>query len=767
MRSPVEPSSRLTFGLYQVNLQTGELWKAGFRIKLQSQPFKVLAALIERPGEVVTREELQLLIWGKNTTVDFDHSLGTAINKIREALGDSADNPRFIETLAKRGYRFIAPVTGLADEPAVVSEAKTSGPGGRIPDPAESRAGFGVPIPGGLAEVRASSGADRVSGVAAGLRPIDLKSARLKTFAWAGVGCLVLGAICAAGGWTFARRWTTAPPPRMDQLTHAGRISPGSPNSEDFARFASDGVRIFTAELEKGRSWLDAVSISNGDVERLNIPGEIVSPSISDLSRDGSRLLLRSHASPESEQPVWIVPTTGGSAMRVGGILAHAAIWMPDQESVLFASGNDLSIIRLRDGSVTHEISLPGRAFEMHWSPDGSLLRFTLLDPIGHTSALWELDSRSRQAHPLLEGWNSPAAECCGVWSSDGKQFIFQSTQAGTTDLWRISSGGLGGLLGGVFPAFARPVKVTNGPLSFGSPVVAAHDRRIFFLGLDSHAEVQRFSADRAGFVPETGVLADASREEYSRNGRWVAWTDPQGRLWRARASDGSERLELTPEYLQVFLARWSPDSSKLVLMAREAGKAWQLYLISAEGGTPERLVEEKRNQADPTWAADGRSIAFGRTPDLLGKESATHAIEVLDLATRKIVSLPGSDGLFSPRWSPDGKWIAALTLDQRKVMLFDVAGRSWKLLADTSAADPVWGANSQSIYVHASQAEMQPIVRIDVPTGRMTVIANLATLPSSERTDYFFVGLGPNDLPLIRARTATANLYSLDLGLQ
>jgi DNA-binding winged helix-turn-helix (wHTH) protein len=113
MLSHPEIASRFGFGVYEADLQTGELWKAGRKVKLQSQPFKVLAALLEKAGEVVTREELQIRVWGKNIVVDFDHSLGTAINKIRDALGDTADNPRFVETLAKRGYRFIAPVTVL------------------------------------------------------------------------------------------------------------------------------------------------------------------------------------------------------------------------------------------------------------------------------------------------------------------------------------------------------------------------------------------------------------------------------------------------------------------------------------------------------------------------------------------------------------------------------------------------------------------------------------------------------------------------------
>src|SRR3984885_5431851 len=126
MSAPVS-NSKLTFGLFEVDLESGELWKSGFRVKLQSQPFKVLAALLERPGQVVTREELQLRLWGRDTVVDFDHSLGTAINKIREALGDSADTPRFVETLARRGYRFLAPVKVISERSSNVEAAKAVG----------------------------------------------------------------------------------------------------------------------------------------------------------------------------------------------------------------------------------------------------------------------------------------------------------------------------------------------------------------------------------------------------------------------------------------------------------------------------------------------------------------------------------------------------------------------------------------------------------------------------------------------------------------
>lgn len=115
---PMSPSNRearlLRFGVFEVDLDAGELRKNGARIRLQEQPFQVLAALLQNAGHVVTRDELREKIWPADTFVDFDHSLNTAVNKIRESLGDSASSPRFVETLARRGYRFIAPVDSVA-----------------------------------------------------------------------------------------------------------------------------------------------------------------------------------------------------------------------------------------------------------------------------------------------------------------------------------------------------------------------------------------------------------------------------------------------------------------------------------------------------------------------------------------------------------------------------------------------------------------------------------------------------------------------------
>ncbi|MGH9428728.1 MAG: winged helix-turn-helix domain-containing protein, partial [Terriglobia bacterium] len=107
----------IRFGVFEVDLGTSELRKRGIKVKVSEQPFQILAMLLERPGELLTREEIQQKLWPDGTLVDYDHSINTAINKIREALGDSADNPRFVETLARRGYRFIASLQGIEHSP--------------------------------------------------------------------------------------------------------------------------------------------------------------------------------------------------------------------------------------------------------------------------------------------------------------------------------------------------------------------------------------------------------------------------------------------------------------------------------------------------------------------------------------------------------------------------------------------------------------------------------------------------------------------------
>jgi Tol biopolymer transport system component/DNA-binding winged helix-turn-helix (wHTH) protein len=738
-------NARLSFGLYEIDLQTGELWKAGFRIKLQGQPFKVLTTLLEKPGQVVTREELQARLWGKDTVVDFDHSLGTAINKIREALGDSAENPRFIETLARRGYRFIAPVGVIEPIPSPSAEAPTSGD--QAPSP------LVLPI---VSAGATSIGQTGPSPAAAQHPPNELATDAavrphkiFSTILWTALAFTAL-AVCAAGYYFGYSRSITSPP-HIAQVTHNGHLAPSIDSMEDLAAATTDGVHLYSATIDGGHSILSAISISGGLVEPINIPSEVASPALGDISPDGSRLLLRDHLSPESEQPLWVVPTIGGSALRVGNVLAHDATWMPDGNGILYATGNDLYLTGLSNQQSSHYASLPGRAFWLRWEPNGKLLRFTILDPIAHTLSLWQITPADRTPHRILADFNQPAGECCGVWTADGRSFVFQSSKGGNNDLWKLS-----GL------STSNPVRLTDGPLEFESPIAARTGSRIFFMGADARSELESVTPT-GELIPIKGFLSTAARVEYTRDGKWVAWTDTQGKLWRAR-SDGTEKLQVTPDNLSAFLARWSPDGTRIAVMAREPGKAWQIYITSANGGDFQPIVRERHNAADPSWSPDGQSIVFGGTNDTMGKDTATRTLNIINVATGAHQEVPGSNGLFSPRWSPDGRYIAALSLDQRQVRLYTVATQTWTTLNVPSGADPIWSPDSHYLFIHASLDPAQPIDRVSIPDGHVDEIVRLADSREHDAVDYVFGGLSPDNRPLIRARIFTGNFYSLDL---
>ncbi|MGA8732271.1 MAG: CadC family transcriptional regulator, partial [Terracidiphilus sp.] len=496
---------------------------------------------------------------------------------------------------------------------------------------------------------------------------------------------------------------------------------------------------------------------ANGEVSHFHLPSEIPAPLIGSLSPDGSRLILHSHLQAEPEQPLWIVPTLGGDALRVPNVLAHDATWMPDGRRLLVASGSDLIVIGTDGSDPSKLMTAPGVAFWLRWSPDGKRLRFTLNNPKRQTTELWEVAADGSNLHALLPGWSQPASECCGSWTSDGRDFVFQSAHNGHRDIWAQREPGW-------LPWTPKPRQITNGPLDYEAPVTSPGGGRVHFIGVNQQIELLHALPNSSTFIALDENLSAAALAQYSPDGHWVAWLNASdGSLWRSRA-DGSERIELTTPPLRIFSMKWSPDNRSLALMAAEPGMSWKIYLIDAEGGKPAPLLNEDRNEADPDWSADGQSLVFGRLPDRMDSRQPK-AIYLLDIKTRRVAEIPGSTGLFSPRLSPDGRYIAAIRLDQTALLLFDRKLALWTTLTAHGAGDPTWSHDSRFLYFQDFLEAGKPIYRIAVPAGKAEPIAIMDNLRPIAATDYRLIGLAPGDLPIVSARTSTVNFYSVDLN--
>jgi Tol biopolymer transport system component/DNA-binding winged helix-turn-helix (wHTH) protein len=740
---------RVQFGVFEVDRSSGELRRSGVKVRIQSQPFRLLTILLDQPGEVVSRETLQHQLWGGATTVDFDHSLGIAVNKLREALGDSAENPRFVETLARRGYRFIAPVKSLDGGLLSAGHADS-----------------------GQAHENAS-GAENATGSAA--PPVSRLRGIRSHLPWLAVGLLAAGLAVSI---FLLLRPAAHRPYQISQVTYSGHVLSNEPDVEGFSSSAGDGTRLYFSHIENGNPVLAVALVANGEISHFPLPAEIGAPLIGSLSPDGSKLAVHGHLQALPEQPLWIVPTLGGNAHRVPKVLAHDATWMPGGSSLLIATGGDLVVVG-EDGSDPHKLlSVPGLAFWLRWSPDGRRLRFTLQDPKRQTTELWEVAADGRNPHPLLPGWNHPAAECCGNWTGDGVEYVFQSTRKGHSDLWAMHEQPW-------FLPRPQPRQITNGPLDFEAPSTAPGGHRIYFIGVNSQIELLQAqpqpqngpnrSQNRAPNRPGDFNVLDqnlnlASLVEYSRDGHWVAWLDSaDGYLWRSRV-DGSERIQLTTPPLRIFSIKWSPDNKRLALMAEEPGRPWKIYLIDSDGGKLTPLIaqdrsEEDRNEADPNWSADGNTLVFGRLPDRMDSETSPKAIYLMDIATRKVTEVPGSTGLFSPRLSPDGRYIVAIRLDQSALLLYDRTTELWSTISTHGAGDPIWSHNGRAVYFQDFLQPGKPIFRIAIPDGHVEQIAAVDSQRPVLASDYRLLSLAPGDLPVVSARTSTVNLYTIDLN--
>lgn len=589
---------------------------------------------------------------------------------------------------------------------------------------------------------------------ASSIRVLDVMAKSRSSRWWLGFASIMLIAAALIGWLTTSSPVLFTFPSRLPrvleytQVTQFGAgtiVAPWNP-------IATDGSRLYFSELTADHFTPAQLSIQGGEAVPLVTPFR--NTTLLDIDSSGSELLVASSSGLETEKPLWAVPILAGSPRRLGDLVGHDGTWSPDREKLVFATGPDLYLAR-GDGTQSRKlVGVNGTARWPRWSPDGSVLRFTVDDPHTNSSSLWEIKADGTQLHAFLPGWNVPSGPCCGTWTVDAKYFVFQSTHEMKPEVWVIGEKGRG-----FERASGKPVQLTAGPMNMQSPVPSKDGKKLFFIGTLPRGELARYDSKSRQFVPYLSGMS-AEHLAFSRNGEWLTYiTYPGAYLWRSK-TDGTERIQLTFSPMLAASPTWSPDGKQIAFFGRTPGRPWRIHLVPAEGGGSQELATGERNQADPTWSPDGSVVAYD---DL----DAPFAIHLLELRTGKISKLASSDGLWSPSWSPDGRFIAAKRFGSEELVLFDVAAQRWKPLAQMTVGYLNWSWRSNYVYFDTWLGNDPAIYKVRIGDGHIERLASLDKLHSRTWGSWGpWTGIAPDDSPLILRDISSQGIYAMSWDL-
>jgi Tol biopolymer transport system component/DNA-binding winged helix-turn-helix (wHTH) protein len=707
---PSVTSPIYSFGMFELDPRNSELRKNGVKLKLQDQPYQVLLKLLEHHGELVSRETLRSTLWPADTFVDFETGLNTAVKRLRETLGDSADNPTFIETLPRRGYKFIAPV-GIAFS----QDSITPGPADREEIPR----GKYIPKLGYI------------------------------------VGAVALVLLIFVAVWYRQRQ-----PPTVKNVV---RISNDGRAKVPMNSPVTDGVHLYFIEGEPwtSGSGIAQMSATGGETSWITSALKEVL-AIYSMSPDRSELLVVKGVAVGSDAAgeVWVQPLPAGAPHRVGNIFSTAACWTPDGTHIVYTYGRAV-MIASKDGSEPLELAkVSGVARALRYSPDGRRIRFWVIQPPEWESgAIWEMDASGKNLHPVFPNWKGSPYQCCGNWSPDGDYYYFEAGRGNGQAIWVVPE--RSSLFG---KNTAKPSLLLSGPLRFSAPVPSGDGKRLFVVGEERRVELFRYDLKSGHFDSYLNGLS-AGPVDFSYNGKWIAYVSyPDMTLWRSQL-DGSEKTQLTFPPVRAYEPRWSPDGSKIVFMDVQFNRPWKISLISASGGgRPELLLpgDSDKTESDPTWMPDGKSIVFGKSEEI---DNVHMAIYSLGLNTKKISRVPNSDELFSPRVSRDGRYISAFRKGQRELMLFDTNTNHWSSVAEGEQLGyNEWSHDGKYVYMRETKSGAAEVVRIRTKDHVLEHFFSLKDFP--QVTDIFaaWIGLTPDDAPLLMRDRSLQEIYALDL---
>ena len=509
-------SELVRFGVYEVDPRTGELRRNGIKVKIQEQPFQVLALLLERPGEVISREELKRRLWPADTFVDFDHSLNAAIKRLRDALRDSADNPRFVETLSRRGYRFIAPVTG------------------QLPD---------LPI-----EPHASSN-----------RKIRAR--------WIAAGIVFAGACISIGFHIGNRAAAHAVAPREVRLTA------NSPDIPVYRASISPDGRLLAYTDPRGLFLRD---IDREDSHALSFPEGFRAHTVQWFP-DASHVLVGATAGEKEDPSLWSVSILGGSPRKLVADTESGAV-SPDGSKIAFLRGteklnqSELWVMNA-DGSETQKlVDVTGYLYSVVWSPGGRRLAYLKV-------AYWpgkpeevqveSYDLENRKSTAVFSDYRLQGGL---AWTRDGRLLFNRAEYPsnGQSNIWAVSVDERSGQTTG------EPVRVTSGPDWKPGVEVSGDGKRLLFLRTNVAPTVYVAQVEpktRALKSLDRLTLDESQSWPYE-------WTpDGKSVLFKSNRDGGDFHIfrqapgALSPELLvdgpdSVVLLRLSPDATQIFYLA-------------------------------------------------------------------------------------------------------------------------------------------------------------------------------------------------------
>jgi Tol biopolymer transport system component/DNA-binding winged helix-turn-helix (wHTH) protein len=722
-----QPTRFYEFGPFCIDVSSRLLLRDGNPVPIEPKVFDTLLVLVQNHTKVVTKEELMNAVWGPDTFVE-EGSLARNISLLRRILALGLKDTQCIATFPKRGYQFVAAVrnvTGTSQaEPGVEAQGQPV---------AETDSGHpqGAPLQGGVERLWLAEVLRR--------HPIAILS-----------GCVAVLAL-ALGYW-FVRPLPAPVVTGHQALTHDGRQKRGP--------LLTDGQRLYFEEKVEGRWDLAVMPITGGNLSIFSLPSSDVR--ISDIAPDGSDLVGVEPVPGIAGGRMLVWPVASGTPEVLAGLQGIWPTWSPDRARIAYSDGIHSVFVAGRHGESPRKVaSVEGCPYELRWSPDGKFLLFAQQDPRSEVESVWEVPALGGQPHPLLTRWKYPAAD--PAWTAGGSYSLFESGPAGGQAIWARREDCI------PFRWRCRePIRITAGLGYNLAPLPSRDGRKLFLISGQSSRQLTRYDMKSRTFQPYFPTVL-AADPDFSPDGKWVAYARlPELTLWRSRL-DGSNAIPLTASGAKIYSPQWSPDGKQIACMAISAQNQYKACVVPADGGQPQQLLPGAGEEGIPTWSRDGKFLVFGDV--LHGRHASEMAIHLLDLTNHQLSTLPGSAGLWTPRWSSDGRYIAALALgDEAKgglascpaVLLYDCRTRNWTTLANTeSIRNLAWSRDSQYVYFRAGASDPK-LYRVRIVNKRVEPLAALKT-PQAGGGDW--IGVAPDGSPLILIETRVEEIYALDVG--